>query len=1052
MCSNLRLIVFNRLEAARSFRVQLLTVLLLLFFTSAYSQQKVISGKVSDEKYNPLSGVTLRISGSNVSTTTDLDGKFSISASKGQTIEVSYVGMADQKITIGDDNIIEVILTSKASSDLEEVVVTGYMTQKKADLTGAIAVVSPKDLTKSHGATNVMQSLQGVVPGMRVTTDGNPTGNVGIQVRGQTSMNGASPLIVIDGVPSYMNLRDINPENIASMQVLKDAYSASIYGTQGGAGVILIQTKKGIAGKTKIAYNGSIGYSAFWNKVPMLNTMQYGEALWQAAINTGTDPNAVTQIYEYDWHYDDNGVAVLDKTTPRRYLSADSTMLGADTDWLAAISQLGKQHNHQLTISGGTDKSTSLLSLNFMQNEGTMIHTGFKRFSGRINTEYKVIKDRLSIGENIEVAHIRENSQNVMHAALQMPSIVPVYTTDGRWGGSALGLGMDDYYNPVRMLTQNKDNWTNYNKIFGDVHANLRILKNLNFRSQLGLIYTDGYRRHLQFSYQEAGGQQSPISRVTNWYWRETTLDFTNTLNYKLNIGKNSVEALAGMAANSYVTETFDANRQSLAFQNYDFGYLSNATGNMAMNASGDKFNLMSYFGKVNYSYDNRYLLSGSLRYDGSSKFGADNRFALLPAISAGWRISNEEFMADNNIFSDLKLRASWGKNGSLANMTSLAAQTFFRADYNRTSYDLQGAGGGNLPSGYYRSRTGNPALMWEKTEQTNIGLDFGFLSQTLTGTLDFYNKKTDGMLIQPPYLGTLGEGAYQYVNAANMTNKGAELSLAYNGNAGKSFSYQLRGNIAYNTNRVDDLPSAVKYSWGGSALKGDGIEGQPWGAYYGFVADGLFRSQEEVDNSAAQPGKGLGRIRYKDISGPDGKPDGKIDWDYDRTWIGTGNIPKWEYGFGVNMRYKDFDFSMFWQGIGGISTYNQWKTYSDFWNVMVQNGFNHPSRILGAWTPQNPNSDIPALSLNNVNDEIRMSTYLIEPGDYFKMRNIQLGYTLPSVYSSRIGMDRFYFYVMGENLVGFKSKKYTSLDPENPQGPPYVRPQILKLGVEISF
>lgn len=1024
--------------------------------TTLFAQQK-ITGKVTDEKFFPLASASVKISGTRTAVTTDADGNFSINATKGQVLEIVYIGKVTQTIVVGNNPVINVVLKEETASDLNDVVVTGYMTQKKADLTGAVAVVSPKELSKSHGVTNIAQSLQGVVPGMHITTDGNPAAsNVGIQIRGLTSLNGGAPLIVIDGVPTYMNLRDINPENIASMQILKDAYSASIYGTQGGAGVILIQTKQGVAGKTKITYNGSLGFSGYLNKVSMLNTQQYGQALWQAAVNDGQDPNAVTRIYTYDWGKDANGIPVLNKVTPRQYLNDDSTMIAANTNWLDAISQLGIQQNHQLTISGGNEKSTSLLSLNYFQNDGWMIYTGFKRFTARVNTEYRVINDHLTIGENIEASHSIENNQNVLHDALVEPPIIPVRTTDGGWGGSAIGLGMDDYWNPVRELTLNKDNGNKYNKIYGDVHANVFFLKNFTLHSQLGLIYTDGYHRNIQFTYEEGGGKLNTISSVEQWYWRETTLDLTNTLNYKLNTGKHNLDVLAGMEANKYVTETMNANRQNVQFQNYDYAYLSTATGNMSMSGGGNKYNLLSYFGKFNYVYNAKYLLSGSLRYDGSSKFGKNNRFALFPAISAGWRLSKEDFLANNDFISDLKIRASWGKNGSLANISSLAAQTYFGPDYNFTSYSIGGSETGNLPSGFYRVHTGNDNLKWETTTQTNIGIDFGFLNQKISGSLDFYRKYTDGMLIEPPYLGTFGEGAYQYINAANMTNKGVELAIAYRGNAGKDFNYQLSGNISYNKNVVNDLPVSVQYSWGGSALKGDGIAGHPWGSYYGFITEGLFETQEEVDNSAEQPGKGIGRIRYKDISGPDGKPDGKIDYDYDRTWIGNGLTPKVEYGFSISASYKNFDLSMFWQGIAGVNVYDGWKTYSDFWNVWVQNGFNHPTRVLDAWSLSNPNSTIPALSLNNVNDELRMSTYFIEPGSYLKLRNIQLGYNFSKLFSSRLGMQRFYFYVMAENLISIKSKKFTGPDPETPQGEsyynPYVRPKVFKAGVEVSF
>jgi TonB-linked SusC/RagA family outer membrane protein len=1039
-----------------NFHAHFLLVLLLSFSSSVYAQQKTVTGLVTDENSKPLLGVSVTVKGSNTGVSTGTDGRYSINAAPKQVLEFTFVGKVTQDITVGSKTVINASLKESNVSNLNEVIVTGYMTQRKADLTGAISVVSQKELSKSHGVTNILQSLQGVVPGMHITTDGSPVGNVGIQIRGLTSLNGSSPLIVVDGVPTYMNLRDINPDNIASIQVLKDAYSASIYGTQGGAGVILIQTKQGQAGKAKITYSGSYGFSDFVNKVPMLNTQQYGQALWQAAVNGGQDPNKVTQIYTYQWHKDGNGNPVLDQVTPRKYLNADSTMIAANTNWLNAISQLGIQNNQQLTISGGNDKSTSLFSLNYFENQGTMIYTGLKRFSVRLNTNYKVINDHFTIGENLEASHFIINDQNVMHDALVEPPIIPVHTTNGGWGGSAVALGMDDYWNPVRELTLNKDNGNKYNKIYGDVHANVMFLNHFTLHSQLGLVYTDGYHRNIQFTFQEGGGKFNPISSVDQWYWREATLDFTNTLDYKLDKGKHSLDVLAGMEANKYLTETMDGNRQTIALQNYNYAYLSTATGNMSVSGGGDQYNLLSYFGKFNYIYNSKYLLSGSLRYDGSSKFGVNNQFGLFPAISAGWRLSQEDFLAHSNTISDLKLRASWGKNGSLASINSLAAQTYFGPNYNNTSYSIGGAETGSLPSGYTRIQTGNPNLKWEATSQTNIGLDFGFFHQALSGSLDFYRKYTNGMLIQPPYLGTFGEGAYQWINAADMTNKGAELSIAYQSTQGKAFNYQIRGNVSYNKNIVNDLPASVKYSWGGTSQKGDGIAGHPWGSYYGFIADGLYQSQADVDNSSNQPGKGIGRIKYKDLSGPNGKPDSTIDYNYDRTWIGDGPTPKVEYGFSFNASYKNFDFSMFWQGIAAVQVYDGWKTYSDFWNVWVQNGFNHPTRVLDAWTPTNKSSTIPALSLNNVNDELRMSTYFIEPGQYLKLRNVQIGYNFPKSLSSRLGMEKFYFYVMGENLIMIKSKKFTGPDPENPDGSsynnPYVRPQIFKVGLNVTF
>jgi len=1037
----------------------LILVFLLVSLSSLYAQQQTVTGRVTDENDQPLPGVSVKVKGTTNGINTGTDGSFTINASKGQVLEISYVGKASQEVTIRSENPINVTLKEASASNLNEVVVTGYMTQKKANLTGAITVVNSQTINKNHGTTNVLEALQGVVPGLHITTDGSPAGNVTVQLRGLTSVNGAAPLIVIDGVPSYMNLRDINPDNIASMQVLKDAASASIYGAQGAAGVILIETKKGQAGKTKVSYNGNFGVSYFANKVPMLNTQQYGQALWQAAVNDGQDPNAITQIYDYDWHKDANGIPILDKVTPVHYLNADSTMIAGNTNWLDAISQAGIQNNHQITLSGGNDKMNSLLSLNYFENKGTQIYTGYKRYSLRFNSSYKAFNDHLTIGENLEASRLKINDQNVMHDALVEPPIIPVHTTTGGWGGSAVALGMDDYWNPVRELTLNKNNGNNYNKIFGDVYANLTFLNHFTFRSQLGLIYTEGNHRTIQFTFQEGGGKFNPISSVDQWYWQESTLDLTNTLNYKLNKGKHDLDFLAGMEANKYVTETMDASRQGVQFQNYDYAYLGTATGNMAMDGFGDKYNFLSYFSKFNYAYNSKYLLSASLRYDGSSKFGKNNQFGLFPAVSAGWRLSSEDFLSNSKTISDLKLRASWGKNGNLSNINSTATGTYFASDYNGTSYGIGGGETGSLPSGYRRTQTGNEDLKWETTTQTDIGIDFGFLNQKIAGSLDYYHKSTNGMLFNPPYLGTLGEGANQWVNAADMVNNGVELAVTYQSNPQKSFTYSITGNISYNDNSITGLPNSVLYSYGGSALKGDNIQGNPYGSIYGFVADGIFKSQQEVDNSADQPGKGLGRIKYKDLSGPDGKPDGKIDWDYDRTWIGNP-VPKVEYGLGFSANYKNFDFYMFWQGIASTTVIDGWKSYSDFWNVWVQQGFNHPTRVLDAWSPANPGSNIPALSLINPNDELRPSTYFIESGAYLKMRNIQIGYTLPKAIASSIGMERLHVYVTGLNLINIKkwwgNDAFTGPDPETPGGSdysnPYVRPQTYKVGVDVSF
>ena len=719
-----------------------------------------VSGKVIGETGEGLPGVTVLLKGTTLGATTDATGNYSLSVPSGQengSLLFSFIGYTTKEVRIGNQAVLNVTLVPDARA-LEEVVVTGYMTQKVADLTGAIAVVSA-DVIEKTSNSNVLQSLQGRVPGMQVTTDGSPVGNATVQIRGLTSMSAVPPLIVVDGLPTNINLRDLNPNDIASIQVLKDAASASIYGSRAASGVILIETKSGKAGETRVTYDGSVGVSSFMNREKMMNTQQYGQALWQAAINDGRDPNSVTQIYDYEWHRDENGAAVLDKVMPLEWLNAEKTMHSADTDWFDAGSQLGMQNDHQLTLSNGTDKTKTLLSLNFFENRGTQIHTGFRRYSIRLNSEYNLINNRLTVGENLAVSNSKINDQNHSHFFLTMPSIIPVYTTDGGWGGTAYNLGMDDYNNPVRMLTMEKDNFTRESKVLGSVYANLRLFKNLNLKTLFGVDYSLGNFRHIDFTWVEGGGKRDPNNGIRNNQFHRLTTSWTNTLNYGFKVGKHDFDFVAGTEAVRFTSEDMGGFRRDIEFEDYDYAYLSSATGNQEAYGGGDEWALLSYFSKFNYVFNSKYLLSATLRYDGSSKFGINNQFGFFPAVSAGWRLSEESFFKDNITFiSDFKLRSSWGKNGN-SNIPTDALVNYYDADYSSTGYGLAGNETGTLFSGYRRRHVGNPDLRWEATTQTDIGLDFGLFNGSLSGSFDYFYKVTDGMLYHPPYIGAIGEG-----------------------------------------------------------------------------------------------------------------------------------------------------------------------------------------------------------------------------------------------------------------------------------------------------
>lgn len=1014
-------------------------------------QQRSVSGKVTDSNNQPLPGVTVLVKGTSQGTVTDINGDYSLTnISEDATLAFSFVGMRTQEVIVGNQVIINTILEEDVIG-LEEIVAVGYGSMRKADLTGSVATLSEEDVKKNKYA-NVLQGLQGRIPGVYITTDGNPVGNASIQIRGLTSFRSAPPLIVIDDLPTTSNLRDINPQDIASIQVLKDASAASIYGSRAASGVIIIETKKGKTGEAKLSYNGSFGISSFMNRIEMMNTEQYGQALWQAAINDGHDPNIVTQIYNYDWDYKD-GKPFLNKVSPVEWLNPEKTQRSADTDWFREVSQLGIQNDHQFTISKGTDNSNTLFSLNYHKNQGTQIHTFLSRLSLRLNSEYNFLNNRLILGENISLSNISMNNQNETHYAYVLPSIIPVYADDGSWGGSAYAMGMDDYHNPVRLLTQNKDNKDFLDKVIGSVYATLKPVRGLSIKTFYGIDYSTSKYRKIDFAWREAGGKFDPNNGVNTSRTNSMYSTWTNTMSYTLETNKHKVDALAGIETVKFITENLRGYRWDIELEDYDYAYLSSATGVQETYGSGDEWALLSYFTKGNYVYDNKYLFSATLRYDGSSKFGKKNRFGFFPAFSAGWRIGEETFLKNLAVFNDLKLRASWGMNGN-SNIPTDALLDFFDADYETTAYPIAGKETGLQPSGYRKTHSGNPDLKWEATTQFNVGLDFGVLEGAFSGSFDYFHKYTNDMLFEPPFIAAIGEGGSHWMNAADMSNKGFELLLIYRGNFNKDFSYSVSGNISSVKNKINSLPETVRFNYGGNGLDDD-ILGRSYYSFYGFVADGIFKTQDEVDSSPEQAGKSVGRIKFKDLDG-----DGRITWEHDRTWIGKSN-PDFFYGVNFNANFKSFDFNMFWQGIVGVQVRNDWKTYSDFWNVWTQHGFNHATRILDAWTPDNPESSIPALSLQNPNDERRLSTYLIESGAYLKLRHIEIGYTFPLSTLSKIGMKQCRINLNAQNIVNLKKwwgdDAYTSIDPENPSkasqySSPYVRPQMFMLGVDLSF
>src|SRR5690606_5986389 len=671
----------------------------------------------------------------------------------------------------------------------------------------------------------------------------------------------------------------------------------------------------------------------------------------------------------------------------------------------------------------------------------------FKQYSIRVNNDFNLINNRLKIGENFAFSYLRYRDANEMRWALINPPAVPVYDIHGGWAGAA---GFDDFTNPVRVLTDNKDNVSNYVKVLGNIFVDLDIWKGISARSQFGIDYGNAYSRTLEKRWSETGGRNSDGENyVGNAQSHPLSYVWTNTLSYNLQKEKHSLDAVLGTEYTRFVQEGFTARREGVYLEDRDFAHIGVTNGTKySLGSSADEYVYLSYFGKANYVYNEKYLFSATLRRDVSSLFGINNRFAMFPAFSAGWRISNEPFMQGMKFISDLKLRGGWGANGSVQGLPRGYTSTPFTTDYFGTSYPIEGNETGPLYSGYRRTWLGNPDLKWETTTQTDVALDFSLFDRRINGSFGYYFKKTKDILVQTPYIAAMGEGGEPWINGASMNNRGIEVDISYQNNPQNAFRYTISANVGTYKTKIISLPENVINKYPGNGVD-DLVLGRTPNIWYGMVADGIFKTQEEVDNHAEQPGKAVGRIRYKDLDG-----NGKIEEFHDRTYIGVMD-PKFFGGITFDFNYRNIDLNIFFQGVFGNKVNNIWKYESDLWNINVPAHKNHATRILEGWYFDNTDSDIPAISNSTLNAEQRFSSYTVENGSYLKLRNIELGYTLPKAISNRVAMNNLRFYVSGRNLLTFKKSwgkdRFTSFDPEMSEYG-YLTPMFLTFGINVNF
>jgi len=1025
--------------------------------------QKQFTGTVTDAATNkPLVGASVVLQGTTNGTSTTADGKFNLSIPvKAKAIVVSYVGYSPQTISVEGKSQINVSLSEL--KEIDEVVVVGYTSQRKQDLTGAIAVVDVAAV-KNNTSGNTMQALQGRVAGLYIEKDGSPNGGTKrILIRGANTLGNNDPLYVIDGIPTTRPeiFQSLDPANIANVQVLKDASAESIYGARASNGVIIVTTKNGgnTNGKVEFQFNNSTStQSEKAERYNMLSSLDRGKALWRASVNDNQDPAAgYGEIYKFDWNNSFSN-PVLNGVSLQPYVGGDTKTPAGNTDWQDVMYKTGIVTNNSLTASVGNKNSSLEVNFSHIKNSGMMMYTGYERTSGSINAVTRSFNDKVIYGVNFRMSNSDELLQTndlggspTTGLAVSLAPTIPVYQTDGKTYAGELGAGYSDRNNPLHM--QDIAKWNNANRLntFGNVYLEIQPIKNLFFKSNFGADNSNYLSKVIAPTFEEGA-----LNRTTNSltydqnHYLSTT--FSNTLRYNYTFkNAHKFKFLLGTELIKSNLDFQTSKKEGYAIQTQDYFTLNAGTGNTSLSGGSTGNSLFSQFGRVDYSFSDKYLLAATVRRDGSSRFGTENQYGIFPAASIGWRIDKENFMKDNNFFSELKLRAGVGRVGN-QQIGDVARFGLFGTRYGTTqaqliggfweqymnigtAYSLSGANTGSLPSGFVQTQAENIGLKWETTEEVNTGFDFSILNNKISGSFDYFSRNTTGILITPPVASALGEGQSKAVNGASKSNKGWEFIVSYNPQKKGDFNYNVTLNFAHFRDQITELPENVRPAYAGNLVST--IIGHSQFDIFGYKTNGLFQSQSEVDAAAKQIGAGPGRIRYVDIN-----KDGVIN-DLDRTWIGT-TLPSLEYGMRIDLNYKKLDLSIFGSGVSGRTGYD---AYTSFNNIMRSRENVGPG-ILNAWSPQNTKSTTPAATLKDNNNEGRTSDYFMVNSSYFKLRNVQIGYSIipKSVFS------RLRIFAMAENLFWMKNKNFLGPDPERIDIYPIPVPKTFSIGINASF
>jgi TonB-linked SusC/RagA family outer membrane protein len=1021
------------------------------------TQSKTITGVVTSATDNePLIGVSVQVKETATGGITDVDGRYTVSAAQGQTLLFSYIGYEDQEIRVGASSVINVVMQEDVDI-LDEVVVIGYGVQKKKLVTGATAQVKGEDVAKLN-TTNPLQAMQGQMPGISIlSTSGQPGSDMKVTIRGLGTTGNANPLYVIDGIAGG-DINTLNPSDIESIDVLKDAATAAIYGASAANGVILITTKSGKEGRAQVTFDAYYGIQNVARKAQLLNAAQYKVIMDEQALNSG---NAAYNWANYKSIYDTAGNPI-------------------DTNWMDAMfKDNAVTQNYSLGVTGGGTTSTYALTLSYTAQEGVVGGkdvSNYERFNGRFNSEHKLYGDLLTVGEQISFIRtintgiqVGNQYSNTLRGAFATSPLSPIYSDNGYNGSPYNDTSNSDWYtgdsNPYGSMMTNTNNQGRNTSFVGNLYAELRPIKGLKIRTVFGVNYGASEWRSFtplyRFSIYTFNTTRTSASQSM---YQGTRLQWTNTASYDWMWNEHALTALVGMEASRYSGTNVGSGTGTLkeGFDDWDHAYVNNGTAtgsDTGMSASGspaDESREVSYFARLSWNYKETYMATANVRYDGSSRFARGHRYGAFPSISAGWALTNEAFMEDTRSWLDFfKLRVSWGQigNSNIGNYQYAAPITSSNVYYNFGN--TLGADGQANTWGAYPSRLANPAIRWETSQQFDVGFDARFLNSRLGVNFDFYIKDTKNWLVVAPILATAGANA-PYINGGGVKNTGVELNLTWNDHIGRDFHYNIGINGAYNKNEVGEIPNSDGIIHGSVNMLYDNTpefyraqNGFPIGYYWGFKTAGIFQNEKEITdwiaagNGVLQASPMPGDVKFVDLD-----HDGVVN-DNDKTNLGNG-MPDLTYGINLGFSYKGLDFSLLASGQAGnkiVQTYRNWTNKQA----------NYTTAILERWTGEGTSNRIPRLTETNINWQF--SDLYVHDGDFLRISNVTLGYDfsklirIPAISQARL-------YVQAQNLFTFT--KYNGMDPEIGYGTDgwvagidvgyYPRPRTFLVGVNLKF